>query len=127
MLKVYPLWEAVRNHFIFKFLTLHISHALFSMVFFRTVYVADFGNKRLVGFKRFPRNELVQIWVSCICFREYLSKIVWKQFHAFKLNMFIENKFIWKQWVHQKTDTKSIECASLLGQTSWFRSLRPHQ
>lgn len=27
-----------------------------------TIYVADFGNKRLVGFKRFPRNELVKIW-----------------------------------------------------------------
>ena len=37
---------------------------MFFVLRFSTIYVADFGNKRLVGFKRFPRNELVKIWVS---------------------------------------------------------------
>ena len=32
-------------------------------IFFRTIYVAEFANDRLVGYQRQPNNDLAQIWV----------------------------------------------------------------
>ena len=34
-----------------------------SKLYFRTIYVAEFANDRLLGYQRQPNNDLTQIWV----------------------------------------------------------------
>ena len=41
-------------------------------LYFRTVYVAEWGGKRLIGYQRKPNNDLTQMWVSSCLLKKVL-------------------------------------------------------